>query len=97
MATRNRARARARTTRRRNREGGDQFKTYNVRVGFLPGKVFDIVLNGDHTVQAAIDGAELGDRIDDGAEVRVNGEPTELDKELKEGDVVLLINQIQGN
>ena len=65
-----------------------------VRAGKLPGKINEIALNGDRTVSAALEAAELEA---DGFEVRVNGELAEMSTELREGDTVLLTKKTKGN
>lgn len=71
---------------------GDGFVT--VRVGRLPGRIQEIALNGDRTVAAALEAAEL-DSV--GYEVRVNGAPTDSATTLAEGDTILLVKKIKGN
>lgn len=66
----------------------------NVRVGTLPGRVRDYVLNGARTVAAAIQIAGIDAA---GYEVRVNSEPAELAAEVEEGDQILVCKQIQGS
>lgn len=70
------------------------FTTIEVRVGRLPGRIDNIVLNGARKVKDAIDGANL--RID-GHEIRVNGVEAAVDTDLNQGDTVLLIRRIRGN
>ena len=65
-----------------------------VRAGKLPGKIHDIALNGDVTVQGALEAARLNAH---GFEVRVNGEDCRMGDILKEGDTVLLVKSIRGN
>ena len=65
-----------------------------VKVGKLPGRVETIALNGERTVEAALEGAELDS---EGYELRANGEEADFDTELKDGDTVLLVRKIKGN
>ncbi|MBP9772134.1 MAG: hypothetical protein KBD16_04430 [Candidatus Pacebacteria bacterium] len=59
---------------------GQDFIT--VRVGQLPGRIQEVALNGERTVGAAIEGAELDES---GFEVRVNGRPAESTQQLRQG------------
>lgn len=65
-----------------------------VRVGRLPGRIQEIALNGERTVAAALEAAELDA---EGYEIRVNGAPAAVDTGLAEGDTVLLVKKIKGN
>lgn len=65
-----------------------------VRAGKLPGKIVEIALNGDRTVSAAIQAAELDAT---GFEIRVNGQPASADFQLEDGDTVLLVKKVKGN
>jgi hypothetical protein len=65
-----------------------------VRVGRIPGKIEDVVLNGERTVETAL--RAVGINWDD-AEIRVNDTVAELETELKNGDHVLVAEDIQGN
>lgn len=68
-------------------------ETIQVKVARLPGRVYNVALNGGRTVRDAFYGAEL----DDSGEIRVNGSPADLDQELVNGDVVTAIKKISGN
>ena len=70
------------------------FSTAEVRVGRLPGRIENIVLNGGRTVKDALEGAGLRA---DGHEIRVNGNPATEENDLSEGDTVLLVRKIRGN
>ena len=65
-----------------------------VKVGRLPGRITEIALNGENTVEAAIAAAELDPT---GLEVRVNGQPAEPGTALSDGDMVLLVKKVKGN
>ena len=69
-------------------------ETIQVKVGRLPGKISEIVLDGERTVSAALQAAELDSA---GYEIRVNGQVTDPATELHDGDVVLLVKKIKGN
>jgi len=71
-----------------------QFSTAEVRVGRLPGRIVNIILNGGRKVKDALEGAELDS---DGHEIRVNGLVGSTETDLKEGDTVLLVRKIKGN
>jgi hypothetical protein len=60
----------------------------------LPGRINEVSLGEEKTVQAAVEAAEIEGS---GHEVRVNGEPSEMDAELQTGDTVLLIREVRGN
>jgi len=67
----------------------------NVRVGKLPGKIESYALNGDRTVQAALNAASM---LAQGYEVRVNNIPvTDFASAVRENDTILLVKQIKGN
>lgn len=66
----------------------------NVRVGRLPGRIMEIVLNGARTVAAALETASLSA---EGFDIRVQGQPSTLTTELHDGDIVLLVKKIKGN
>lgn len=65
-----------------------------VRVGRLPGRITEIALNGDRTVAAALQAAELDSA---GYEIRVNAALAALDTVLEDGSTVLLVKQVKGN
>lgn len=101
MPSRNRNRNQNRNSGGRSRETSEQAqisekirKAITVRVGKLPGVIQDVMLNGERTVAAAIEEAEIDAG---GYEVRVNGEPAEEDKALRAGDTLLLVRTIEGN
>lgn len=105
MATRARSGSRRRASRARGRtrgraatrRRGETFSYITVRVGVLPGRIRDIALNGGRTVEHAIQGYDNSLSGDDGYSVRVNNEPADASTELKEGDVILLVGEIEGN
>ncbi len=72
----------------------EEFSTINVKVGKLPGKIEEYALNGNRTVADALEVAELSA---EGFEIRVNAEKSEEDRELEDGDTVLLAKKIKGN
>ncbi len=65
-----------------------------VRVGQLPGRIIEIALNGDRTVNMALETAELNP---EGFEVRVNGALADGNTVLADGDTTLLVRKIRGN
>jgi sulfur carrier protein ThiS len=65
-----------------------------VKVGKLPGTIKEIALNGDRTVRAALQAAEL---VATGYQIRVNGSDADLDTRLYEGQNVFLVKKIKGN
>ena len=70
------------------------FTTAEVRVGRLPGRIDNIVLNGGRKVKDAIEGAGLSAS---GHEIRVNGTEATVETDLNTGDTVLLVRKIRGN
>ncbi len=66
----------------------------NVRIGRLPGRISEIVLNGDRTVATALMTAGLDSA---GYDIRVQGAPASMTTGLNEGDIVLLVKKIKGN
>lgn len=71
-----------------------EFSFINVKVGQVPGKIVDIVLNGGRKIADALQVADLNPR---GREVRVNARLVEGDPDLQEGDMVLVVGKIKGN
>lgn len=65
-----------------------------VRVGCLPGAIREIALNGDRSVEAALEAAELDY---EGYEIRVDGEPARLGDEVDDGSTILLVRKVTGN
>jgi len=70
-------------------------KEITVKVARVPGKMVEVVLNGGRTVEDALKAAGFSKK--ESEEVRVNSVDRETDYELKEGDKVTLIRQIEGN
>jgi len=90
--------------RRRNHQGGlprpgrrrrPRTSFINVRIGTLPGRIRDYVLNGGRSVEKALEVASLS--LEEESQIRVNGEVAGLQTNLKEGDCLLLIEAIEGN
>ena len=67
----------------------------SVRVGKLPGKISEVALNGERTVAAALEAAEIPSS--DGFEIRVGGQVASTSTLLADGDTVLLVKKIKGN
>lgn len=67
----------------------------SVRVGKLPGKISEVALNGERTVSAALEAAEITST--DGFEIRVGGQVASSSTPLAQGDTVLLVKKIKGN
>ena len=67
-----------------------------VKVGKLPGGVTEIALNGGRTVADALGAAGLDGAIS-GHEIRVNGAVSDRARNLRQGDLVLLVRQVKGN
>jgi len=65
-----------------------------VRIGLVPGAIKEVTLNGDRTVRAALQTAELSG---EGREARINGAPATLDSAVSDGDQILLLRQVKGN
>jgi len=65
-----------------------------VKVGKLPGTISEIALNGDRTVKAALQAAELNPA---GFQVRVNGADADLDTTVRDGSTIFLVKKIKGN
>lgn len=65
----------------------------SVRVGEVPGSITEVMLNGDRTVEAALEaaGLSIGNR-----EAKVDGDPATLDTRLSDGSTVLLVKKIKG-
>lgn len=70
-------------------------KEITVKVARVPGKSIEVVLNGDRTVEDALDAAGFSKKSSE--EIRVNSVEKELDFELKEGDKITLVRNIEGN
>ena len=65
-----------------------------VRVGRLPGRITEFVLEDGVTVAQALEIAELDPT---GYEIRVNGATTAEVATLEDEDIVLLVKKIKGN
>ena len=66
----------------------------NVRIGTMPGRINDYVLEGEATVKDALEIAELSSA---GYQIKVNGNQVTEDEPLKDNDLILLVKQIKGN
>lgn len=69
-------------------------KEITVKVARVPGKMVEIVLNGHRTVADALDAA--GFAVKSTEEIRVNSSEAETTKELKDGDRITLVRNIEG-
>lgn len=66
-----------------------------VKVGRTGARIIEVALNGDRTVEAAINAAGLSKK--DSEIVQVNGEEVDdMDMDLSNGDRVILVKNIQG-
>lgn len=72
----------------------DEVEFINIKVGKVPGRVEEYVLNGERTVAAALAVAGLDPT---GYTITVNGWPPESGDELEDGDQVLLGKKTKGN
>lgn len=63
-----------------------------VKAGSLPGKLHEVVLNGDRTAQAALSAAGI-EEIEPGMEIKRSGEVISLNTTLNDGDIVLVVEQ----
>ena len=66
----------------------------NVRIGTMPGRINEFVLENGATVKEAL---EIADLTAEGYQIKVNGEQVDEEKVLNDGDLVLLVKQIKGN
>lgn len=69
--------------------------TITVKVARVPGKLVEVELNGGRTVADALTGAGFSKK--DSEEIRVNSVDRGMDYELKNGDKVTLLRNIEGN
>ena len=65
-----------------------------VKVARVPGRSIEVVLNGERTVEEALKAAGFSKK--DSEEIRVNSVDRDMDYELKEGDKITLVRQIEG-
>lgn len=65
-----------------------------VKIGYFPGVLKTVHLNGARTVADAIDGADLESS---GYTIRVNDEVANMETILSDGDTIHLAKQIKGN
>ncbi len=66
-----------------------------VKVGRLGGEVIEYALNGNPTIEKALDAA--GIELDEDQVARVNGTAVEdLSEDLKNGDIVTVAGQVKG-
>ena len=70
-------------------------ETLTIKIGKLPGRITEVVLEQGATVAQAIEVAEISGL--EGFETRVNGAPATLETTLSDGDNVLLVKKIKGN
>lgn len=75
---------------RRSASEGEIF----VKVARTGSQVLEVALNGDHTVEDALEAAGINKKVTE--EVRVNGETEEMDYELEDGDRIMLVKNIEG-
>ena len=66
----------------------------NIKLGTMPGQIREYALGENTRVSEAIDTAGI---CTAGYEVRVNGEPADMNAVLRDGDQVLLVKQVKGN
>jgi len=74
---------------------GRKTGTITIKVARVPGKLVEVELNGGRTVADALTGAGFSKK--DSEEIRVNSVDREMDYELKNGDKVTLLRNIEGN
>lgn len=65
-----------------------------VKVAKTGGKVEEYMLNGERTVEGALETAELD--YDEDSRIRLNGKEADLGDEVKDGDVITLAGNIKG-
>ncbi len=80
----------ARTSSRRERDVPPIF----VKVARTGGTVHEVALNGENTVKAAVDAAELGH--DSADRIRVNGRVADENTKVKDGDIITIAGKISG-
>lgn len=68
-----------------------------VRIGKSPGVIQDVQICGRKSVQEAFEAIGVDAARDDRWEIRINSVPGELDTFLNDGDIVLLIPNVEGN
>lgn len=79
------------------KEGGEKTMAVRdifVKVARTGGNAIEVCLNGSHLVEDAIEASGLNIKASE--EIRVNGEEAEFDTELRDGDRVVLVKQIEG-
>ena len=64
-----------------------------IKVAPMGGEVRTFMLSDGARVSDALAAADLGD---DGRDVRVNAEPATLTTPLRDGDVITLVNKVEG-
>ncbi len=69
-------------------------KEFTIKVARVPGKAVEVVLNGEHTVQDALTAAGFSKK--DSEEIRVNSVEREMEYEVKDGDRVTLVRNVEG-
>jgi len=78
----------------RPRGSSQETKPVLVKVGRTGGIVQEVCLNGDHTVEAALEAA--GMEYNDSDKVRVNGSKASGSSKLKNHDIVTVSGKIEG-
>jgi len=80
---------------KKNKKAKKVEKDILVKVGRTGARIIEVALNGDRTVEAAINAAGLSKK--DSEIVQVNGEEVDdMDMDLSNGDRVILVKNIQG-
>ena len=80
---------------KKNKKAKKVEKDFLVKVGRTGARIIEVALNGDRTVEAAINAAGLSKK--DSEIVQVNGEEVDdMDMDLSNGDRVILVKNIQG-
>lgn len=71
-------------------------RTISVKVARVGSRTAEVELNGGRTVQDALDAAELSPKASE--DVTVNGDEWDVDsdEELRDGDKVVLVKNIEG-
>jgi len=90
-------RVKKRNPKKINNSKGDKMRKHSdmtIKVGRIGSPTIEVVLNGDHTVQDALDAAGLNPKSSE--EIRVNKRVVDTDYELKENDLVVLAKNIEG-
>lgn len=70
-------------------------KQIGVRIGVMPGRMYDVEVPEGSTILDCIKAAKI--QNGESRELRLNAEPAELDQKVRSGDLICLARELRGN